>query len=290
MDHLQSIIKLAVEHHQELVIVIQDGGHYRFGDVLQRLQGVTYINYQYGFRRHSTVLSRLSRTDHGTGDLMWTDWDDEPVDVLVKPPEWPSRLSDIPENSIINFEGGIVGSKFGRFTVLAVLGMRNRRRMALCVCECGQTTKASIPALRSGNKISCGCQRGLNNAVPIPDGRKIGRLTILGRAARPEGNSRSGFFYRVRCECGAETVLIQERIVRPKVATCGCNLRESIVGQRYGLLTVLAGERHFNRHREHKVLCDCGNQTWARNDALRSGKTSSCGCLRGQPQGQRFSS
>ena len=293
---IQRFVSEAQSRGEDVFVRLEEGDVYHLSQVVLSSDGTAQLRYgkRPGAKSYSTEVWPDARAVRSGKQLRTRDLDDEPLWVFAMPkkpqaPE-PQCLMDTPENVVTATEGGYVGKKFGMLTVTAMLGYRGRNRMARCKCDCGGEKDAIVSQLLADKVISCGCQRGLNNAVPIPEGEKRGRLTILGRAERPQGNRRSGFFYRVRCECGTETVLIQERIVRPNVATCGCNLRESIVGQRYGLLTVLAGERHFNRHREHKVLCDCGNQTWARNDTLRSGKTSSCGCLRGQPQGQRFSS
>lgn len=53
-----------------------------------------------------------------------------------------------------------------------------------------------------------------------------------------------------------------------------------ITGQRFARLTVL-GYAGKNRHNKSlwKCVCDCGNETIARADALKSGDKQSCGCL-----------
>ena len=53
-----------------------------------------------------------------------------------------------------------------------------------------------------------------------------------------------------------------------------------ITGQRFGRLTVVeyAGKNRRNRTL-WKCICDCGNETIARLDALKSGDKRSCGCL-----------
>ncbi len=301
---IEQFVAAARVRGDDVFVRLEEGDTYFLGELASDSEGIRLLyGKRRGARSWGTEVSADTRIAVRRNQLVMRDIDDESLAILAIPrqkteptetavPSAPAQpgLMQTPEDVVTATEGEYVGKRFGKLTVTAMLGFRGRNRMARCLCECGGHKDAIVSQLRAGKVISCGCQRGLNNAVPIEDGTKIGRLVVLGRAPRPEGNGRSGFFYRVRCECGTEAVLIQERIVRPKVATCGCNMRDSIVGHRYGSLTVLPGERHANRHREHSVLCDCGNKTWARNDALRSGKTSSCGCLRGQPRGQQFSS
>lgn len=51
------------------------------------------------------------------------------------------------------------------------------------------------------------------------------------------------------------------------------------IGERYGRLTILS-LHSMNGKRVHLLCaCDCGRQTIAREDCLKSGNTRSCGCL-----------
>lgn len=51
-------------------------------------------------------------------------------------------------------------------------------------------------------------------------------------------------------------------------------------GHRFGRLTVIEYVGKNNQNRAiWKCLCDCGNETTARSDALKSGDKQSCGCL-----------
>lgn len=70
-----------------------------------------------------------------------------------------------------------------------------------------------------------------------------------------------------------------------------------IIGQRFGRLTPLEEANHIGNLRRFLCRCDCGNETIVRLAALRSGNTTSCGCLHGEVfknrivdlVGQRFS-
>lgn len=55
----------------------------------------------------------------------------------------------------------------------------------------------------------------------------------------------------------------------------------NIAGLRFGKLTVIAeAGLYMGRRVVWRCLCDCGRETVARGDCLRSGVTKSCGCLR----------
>jgi hypothetical protein len=57
-----------------------------------------------------------------------------------------------------------------------------------------------------------------------------------------------------------------------------------LLGQRFGLLTVLADASAGHRYQMVRCQCDCGNVTVIRKSRLyeRSGKQLACGCLRGR--------
>ncbi len=54
----------------------------------------------------------------------------------------------------------ITGQKFGKLTAIKKLDEKfnwSQSCVWLCQCDCGNTTKATVSALRSGNITSCGC-------------------------------------------------------------------------------------------------------------------------------------
>lgn len=122
---------------------------------------------------------------------------------------------------------------------------------------------------------------------PLETGSRFGALEILGRVNRPTAEMRSGHFYQCRCDCGQFVIRQRDAIVERDYATCGCGIHRNLAGQVFGRLTVLNEYRRLEgpgRNTEWKALCTCGTQTWVRATALKSGKTRSCGCLRGQPR------
>jgi len=53
-----------------------------------------------------------------------------------------------------------------------------------------------------------------------------------------------------------------------------------LTGMRYGRLLVLCGAENDGPFTRWNCICDCGNSVIARTNALRTGHTSSCGCLK----------
>lgn len=57
-------------------------------------------------------------------------------------------------------------------------------------------------------------------------------------------------------------------------------------GERWSRLVALREVERVNAKRQVLCQCDCGNQTVARLEALRSGNTRSCGCFRRETSGR----
>ena len=60
-----------------------------------------------------------------------------------------------------------------------------------------------------------------------------------------------------------------------------------LTGMKYGRLTVVEFDRLQNHKTYWKCVCDCGLTVIATGNNLRSGNTSSCGCLRRETTSQR---
>ena len=56
----------------------------------------------------------------------------------------------------------------------------------------------------------------------------------------------------------------------------------TLVGERFGKLTVIAFDRYENHKSYWLCRCDCGGEKVASVNALRAGHCKSCGCLRGR--------
>lgn len=111
-------------------------------------------------------------------------------------------------------------------------------------------------------------------------GQKFGRLTVLERVEdfNKGGNAR----WLCKCECGSETLVYGNDLVRPNQPTrsCGCGRTECLVGNRYGRLTVVREtKKRSGSNVVRECVCDCGNTCFVSGDKLKNGNTRSCGCL-----------
>ena len=158
-------------------------------------------------------------------------------------------------------------------------------RYYLCQCDCGNQKVIYGHNLKTGNTKSCGClsrqTASINNSVDIPIGTKFGKLTILKRAeVRPGGDA----FWKCICDCGTECEVRGRDLRSGHTTSCGCNKLKTLIdetGKRYGYLTVLSYDGSSKGGgAKWKCQCDCGNIITVQADALRSGHTRSCGCIK----------
>lgn len=108
-------------------------------------------------------------------------------------------------------------------------------------------------------------------------GQRFGQLTVLHRG--PNDGSGKARWY-CRCDCGRETLVSRSNLKSGNIKTCGKHEKiADLSQQRFGRLTALA--LHHNNHGRPYWLCqcDCGKQIVVFAGSLKSGNTSSCGCL-----------
>ena len=121
--------------------------------------------------------------------------------------------------------------------------------------------------------------------------QRFGRLVAL----RPDKTyvKHSGKIvttWTCRCDCGNEVVVSTSNLRSGNTKSCGCLQKDrassasfiDLTGQRFGMLTVLNAMPNKNRfgHYEYKCRCDCGGLAIVDAANLRTGNTSSCGCIK----------
>lgn len=118
-------------------------------------------------------------------------------------------------------------------------------------------------------------------------GQKFGKLTVIESA--PNKGRRTQ--WKCKCECGNECIVLTESLRSGRTSSCGCLRSEQLVqrnrenvinliGQRFGLLTVIEQAESNREHSCWVCKCDCGNIKTVNSVELKNGDTLSCGCLR----------
>ena len=123
----------------------------------------------------------------------------------------------------------MIGEKFGKLTVIEMVGERvsGRHPNWLCKCDCGNESIKSAVALRGGNNPSCGCavtqlQREKNNLSQ----QRFGKLIAL----RPlnESNKKRHILWVCKCDCGKESIVASSELKSGHTKSCGCLWLETV--------------------------------------------------------------
>lgn len=109
-------------------------------------------------------------------------------------------------------------------------------------------------------------------------GEKFGDLTVLSRD-KNRGDGQA--YWLCQCTCG-NIISVSGTRLRHGKTNCGCKVKNKLINQKFGRLTVIAPteQRAGNGCVIWKCQCDCGNLVFVRTDCLTSGNTQSCGCLK----------
>lgn len=91
----------------------------------------------------------------------------------------------------------LLGKKYGRLTVVARNGSKNKRVLWDCVCDCGNKITVSENALVSGNTLSCGClQKSIASSINKKHGFSAERLYVVWKGIRARCNNPNNKEYK----------------------------------------------------------------------------------------------
>lgn len=115
-------------------------------------------------------------------------------------------------------------------------------------------------------------------------GQRFGKLTVVELYERQ--GAHKAVKWKCVCDCGGEKIADSQMLRRGYITDCGCKIRNRLVGQRFGKLTVLDPTDMKNPGKCGNIIwkcqCDCGNITYVQtcNLIAKKNKTVSCGCHR----------
>lgn len=118
---------------------------------------------------------------------------------------------------------------------------------------------------------------GLSKVADLT-GQKFGKLTALQRV---ENGKDGKVKWKCLCECGNYKIVSSGDLKSGNVKSCGCLLSPSLVGKRFGNLTVIEKERVHVRKSGGKIIlwrckCDCGNVRIVPGTSLNQGIVTKC--------------
>lgn len=125
-------------------------------------------------------------------------------------------------------------------------------------------------------------------------GQRFGRLLVQEETKKRD--CHGSVIWQCLCDCGNITEASTSLLRSGEKKSCGClqkdkarelgkNNLKNLVNQKFGLLTVLSYE--YTKKTPSgtskifwKCKCDCGNEVIIEGNALRTGNTKSCGCIK----------
>jgi len=155
----------------------------------------------------------------------------------------------------------LTGQRFHRLLVRRSAGKGKHGYMWECVCDCGSILEKSTSILRSGHAKSCGCLRTDRNKEKA----KLQRKDIAGQrfgmlvAIEDVGKKRGSRLWRMRCDCGMESLVTLSDLVTGNTKSCGCLAHspnaEDLSGMHVGILKVIS--RVGSKGRKALWRCEC---------------------------------
>lgn len=116
-------------------------------------------------------------------------------------------------------------------------------------------------------------------------GKKFNHLQVISRGPN---NKRNQAMWNCICDCGTKTLVLGHSLTHGKTKSCGCQKSKSahkthfedLTGKRFGKLVVKKRADNQNKRTMWLCRCDCGEETIVEAYSLKTGNTSSCGCLK----------
>ena len=139
--------------------------------------------------------------------------------------------------------------KYGRLTVIGFdhIERKNSKnnkdlyyRYWKCKCDCGNEISVIEGNLKRGTTRSCGClekdlikKRVEERFVDI-SGKKYGKLTAISMIRKKDSRGTNAEYWKCRCDCGNETIVLKNSLVKNKVKSCGCE--KSRAGKEFAIM------------------------------------------------------
>lgn len=175
----------------------------------------------------------------------------------------------------------MINKQYGIYLVLeknTLLTKEKKKTYWKCQCQkCG-----SIKDVRSDNlkrePSSCpNCKNDITN-------KRFGRLIVISKG-KIDKNGHA--YWWCKCDCGNQKEISGSNLISGKVLSCGCLHKEktsqlnttNLTGQKYGKLTVLQRSSPVGEKIRWLCKCDCGCVIEVNGSNLKSGHTTSCGCI-----------
>ncbi len=148
-----------------------------------------------------------------------------------------------------------VGEKFGEWTVISPVFVKNGHNYVTVQCKCGKIQELCLSDLRNGRAHMCKSCSARNRGQNIKIGDKSKHWTVV---EEPILNSRRNLLYKVQCDCGRTTRLMSGyEFFNPNKALmcqqCAAELRGKTLAESNGKVGELKLTRYSKLQRSASV-------------------------------------
>ncbi len=187
----------------------------------------------------------------------------------------------------------LIGSTFGKLTVVEKTGAAESGIVWGCVCECGNRIEVTTGRLTTGNNRSCGCYKSETLKEKHKKENDIshqhfGYLSVTSSSEVFNGQR----YWLCLCDCGQYTKATTGQLNAGHRTSCGCQTiirTVDLVGQKFSRLTVVERLPKLPKsENRYKCICDCGKNHIVSATMLLQGKTKSCGCWKSEQTSKTF--
>lgn len=173
----------------------------------------------------------------------------------------------------------LTDQRFGKLIVIErAFSKKGSNIKWLVHCDCGREKIVEGGSLKKGYTKSCGCLCGQHLVKDLTD-KRFGKLLVVSRDISKNGCSQ----WKCICDCGNIKIVRASDLSSNSVRSCGCLklsiLESDLVGEKFGLVTVMKYSHSKNESRYWECLCKCGNLCYKTTHSLHSKSSNSCGCL-----------
>lgn len=154
----------------------------------------------------------------------------------------------------------LTGQQINEWYVIKYLG----NQKYLCRCSCGKEKAVTSSTLRSGASKSCG------HAGRVYEDVKVGNTYGMLKVNRYFGDGK----WECECKCGRTVIALGKYLKNGRIVSCGNHKMEDLTGKTFGYWKVIkyAGNLRWT------CQCKCGTVRDVLAQALKSGRSQSCGC------------
>ena len=159
----------------------------------------------------------------------------------------------------------ITNKVFGELKVIEYIGNKQWK----CKCSCGKEVIKYGKDLRSGKVRSCGDT--IHRREDLTN-KQFNEWTVISYIGKNK--------WYCQCSCGNKGTIERKALINGISKSCGHNNFVNLTGQKFGEWAVL----EYVGNGKYKCQCSCENKTIknVRATALRSGRSRSCGCKKGE--------